>query len=163
MRQSSTWKGAVAGALGGFVGSWVMNEFQGVWSGAEKRKESEEEPATVKTVVAFEQGALDRQPSESDKKTGSQVVHYGFGTAVGLVYGALAAKAPKVRSGAGMLFATSVWLGADEIAVPALKLGPSPKDTPVSKHIFGLASHLVYGLAMEGVRRGALAVMKERA
>ena len=173
MQRSITWRGALAGALGGLIASWVMDEFQEVWSAAEKRiskegpKTSEEqsqsanqEPAPVKVVVAAERAVLNREPSESDKKIGSQVVHYGFGTAMGLLYGAFADKIPTVRAGGGTLFATSLWLGADEIIVPALKLSPPPADSPMKTHIYGLASHLVYGLTVEGVRRAALAATK---
>ena len=155
------------------IASWVMDEFQDIWSAAEKRiskdgaKTSEEqsqsanqEPAPVKVVVAAEQAVLNREPSESDKKIGSQVVHYGFGTAMGLLYGAFADKIPTVRAGGGTLFATPLWLGADEIIVPALKLSPPPADSPMKTHICGLASHLVYGLTVEGVRRAALAATK---
>jgi hypothetical protein len=48
----------------------------------------------------------------------------------------------------GALFA-----GADEIAVPALGLAPSPKKAPLSQHLYGLASHVVYGVTGEMVRR----------
>jgi putative membrane protein len=173
MRRSITWRGAFAGALGGLIGSWVMDEFQGVWYAAEKRiakngkqnsdeqaKSANQEPAPIKVVVALEQAVLNREPSESHKKIGSQVIHYGFGTAMGLLYGALADKAPKFRAGGGTLFATSLWLGADEIAVPVLKLSPPPIDIPKSKHIYGLTSHLIYGLTLEGVRRAVLAATK---
>jgi predicted cobalt transporter CbtA len=173
MQRSITWRGTVAGALGGFIGSWVMDEFQVVWSAAERRiskngnqnsdeqaKSANQEPAPVKIVAAAEHMVLNREPSESHKKIGSQVVHYGFGTAMGLLYGALADKTSKVRAGGGTLFATSLWLGADEIAVPALKLSPPPTDTPKSKHLYGLASHLIYGLTLEGVRRAVLVVTK---
>jgi hypothetical protein len=172
-KHTVTWRGAVAGALGGFIGSWVMDEFQDVWSAAAKRiskdgeqnsdeqaKSAHQEPALVKIVIAAEQTVLNRDPSESHKKIGSQVVHYGFGTAMGLLYGALAEKTPKVSAGGGMLFATSLWLGADEIAVPALKLSPPPVDSPASTHIYGLTSHLIYGLTVEGVRRAFLAATK---
>ena len=54
----------------------------------------------------------------------------------------------------------SLWLGADEIMVPALKLSPPPADSPMKTHICGLASHLVYGLTVDGVRRAALAATK---
>jgi putative membrane protein len=160
-----TWQGAVAGALGGLIGSWLMDEFQEVWSAAEKRisaasPSAKQEPAPVKVVVAVENAILNREPGESEKKIGSQVVHYGFGITMGLLYGALADKTPKVRSGGGTLFAASLWLGADEIAVPALKLSPPPQESPVSAHIYGLASHLIYGLTVEGVRRAVLATIR---
>jgi uncharacterized membrane protein YagU involved in acid resistance len=46
-----------------------------------------------------------------------------------------------------------VWLLADELAVPAAGLSKSPKEFPLTTHIYALASHLVYGWITETVRR----------
>jgi putative membrane protein len=46
-----------------------------------------------------------------------------------------------------------VWLGADEIGVPALGLSGPPTQYPLSVHLYALASHLVYGFTTELVRR----------
>ena len=50
-------------------------------------------------------------------------------------------------------FGTAVWLGADEVAVPAFGLAGPPWEHPASVHARALTAHLVYGVATEGVRR----------
>ena len=48
---------------------------------------------------------------------------------------------------------------ADEVAVPALGFGPPPLETPASTHASALASHAVYGLTTDLVRRALRRVM----
>ena len=66
---------------------------------------------------------------------------------------AMAELVPDVTVGAGMPFGTAVWLLADEVTVPLLGLSKSPTQYPLSKHAYALASHCVYGLTIEVVRR----------
>ena len=63
-------------------------------------------------------------------------------------------KTPAVQSCFGTLFGSALWLAADEIAVPAFGLAKPPREHPASTHITSWASHLVYGLTAELVRRG---------
>jgi putative membrane protein len=141
-----------AGALGGLLGSWVMNQFQGVVKRA-KKNGREEEPATVQTAEMVSDAVLDRPLSSEEKQVAGPAVHYVFGALVGAVYGGLAETAPRATMCAGMGYGAAVWLLADEVAVPAAGLSRSPLKTSAVKHLEALASHLVYGLTMEGTRR----------
>jgi uncharacterized membrane protein YagU involved in acid resistance len=78
---------------------------------------------------------------------------------MGAVYGAMAEITPRATFGAGLPYGTAVFLGADELTVPALGLSKPPKEYPASTHLYGLASHLVYGLSLEMVRRGVRRLM----
>jgi hypothetical protein len=174
-------KGIVSGLIGGLVASWTMNQFQSAWSkaaeGFEKphgaqsmqpsagntessneNKESQDD-ATVKAARAISEGLFDRELKESEKKTGGAAVHYAFGTATGGLYGAAAELAPEVTAGVGLPFGVAFWILADETAVPLLGLSKGPTEYPVSTHAYALASHLVYGLTAELVRRGLRNVM----
>ena len=69
-----------------------------------------------------------RQPENTldkeQKKTAGRVVHYTFGTLMGIVYGVSAELVPEATTGAGTAFGTLLYLGADEVAVPAFQLCP---------------------------------------
>jgi uncharacterized membrane protein YagU involved in acid resistance len=91
--------------------------------------------------------------SRQEKSVAGPAVHYGYGAAVGGVYGALAEAAPVVTAGAGLSYAAALWLLGDEVAVPLLGLSKAPSQYPLSTHISALASHLVYGLTLELTRR----------
>lgn len=176
--EGDVWKGLAAGLAGGLVASWTMNRFQDVWSKlAEEFGRSEEESsardgggesqqaqdsgeeqtddATVKAASAISEGIFDHKLTRGEKKIAGPAVHYAFGTAVGGLYGAVAELAPEVTAGAGLPFGAAFWLVADETAVPLLGLSKKPTEYPLSTHVYALASHLVYGLTAEAVRRAA--------
>ena len=79
--------------------------------------------------------------------------HYGFGAMVGALYGAAAAMTPKVTSGAGIPYGAAVFVAAGEIGIPGAGLSRKPSDYPPSRHAAALATHLVFGLTLEAVRR----------
>jgi uncharacterized membrane protein YagU involved in acid resistance len=96
---------------------------------------------------------LGRKLAKDQKKFAGNAVHYTTGGASGAVYGVAAELAPEVTVGAGLPFGTAVWLAIDEGAVPLLGLSKGPTEYPLSTHVYALASHFVYGLTTEVVRR----------
>jgi uncharacterized membrane protein YagU involved in acid resistance len=58
-----------------------------------------------------------------------------------------------VTIGDGAAFGTTLWLLADELAVPAAGLSKSAREIPVTTHLYSLASHMVYGWITETVRQ----------
>lgn len=179
-REGDVLKGLAAGLVAGLVASWTMNQFQTLWSavaegdeqsrvkkasqqsggrkGKQKKKESQEsgedQDATVKTAQAISENVFDHHLTKSEKKIAGPAVHYAMGATSGTIYGAMAELTPFVTIGAGLPFGAAVWLVADEAAVPALGLSKSPTEVPLSNHAYALASHFVYGLTTEIVRRG---------
>ena len=155
-------KGLAAGAIGGLVASWVMNEFQYAWIKVARISKSDEssaenssdsEPATVKAAEIVSEKIFGHQLASEEKKLAGEAVHYAIGGASAAVYGVASEFVPEVTSGAGIPFGTAVWLVVDEGAVPLLKLSKGPTEYPVSTHLYALASHFVYGVTAEVVRR----------
>lgn len=165
-------KGLVAGLIAGAFASWTMNLYQAAfqkvaktWRENDPRKsnsqqeqqsseeQSEDEDATMKMAGLLGEKVLHRQLSKEEKKKASPFVHYGYGTLAGGLYGAAAELVPAIKKGSGTLYATALFIGGDEIAVPALNLSGSPKEFPLSVHANALASHLVYGVSAEVARR----------
>jgi putative membrane protein len=165
---ASAWKGLAAGLAGGLAGAWAMEQFQTIWSNAEQKRQQRENPqkaqqqgngqqsadATMKTAEAISESFIGRPLSYQEQKRLGPIVHYGFGTLMGGLYGAATEKLPALSKGLGLTYATALFVGADEVAVPALGLGPHPVDTPLSKHAYALMSHWVYGFTADLVRRG---------
>lgn len=158
-------KGLVAGLAGGLVGTAVMTGFQTLWNAASEALASEDdadehkgdseasEPATEKAAEAISATVFDHELSDRAKGRAGSAVHYSMGAVSGLVYGAVAEKVPFATAGAGTLFGAAVWLAADEALVPAVGLSKPPTEIPASAQAYALASHLVYGLATDLVRR----------
>lgn len=174
--QSSVLKGLAAGTVAGLVASWTMEEFQVLWVKAARAKKDShgngadgssstnkadrphsrreaQEPSTVKAAEMISEKVLGRKLAKDQKKFAGNAVHYTTGGASGAVYGVAAELAPEVTVGAGLPFGTAVWLAIDEGAVPLLGLSKGPTEYPLSTHVYALASHFVYGLTTEVVRR----------
>ena len=53
----------------------------------------------------------------------------------------------------GLGLGAALWLTADEIAMPTMRLSESTLERPFEMHMQSFASHLAYGVATERVRR----------
>lgn len=172
-RRREPLKGVAAGAIGGLVASWVMEQAMKATQALEKSwkkakvddasqqgsdQAEESEDATQKAADKLTQTVLHRPLSKEQKKVAGPVVHYAFGTAMGAVYGAAAERLP-VTSAVGVPFGAAVWLGADEIGVPAAGLSKPPREYPLEVHLNALAGHIAYGVTTELVRRGVRALL----
>lgn len=174
------YKGIAAGVAGGLVGSLAMNQFQKAWG---KLMENEERPhgaqslqqgspehgigrelaergvdepddnAAVRTGNAVSELVLHHHLTKSEKETAGAVAHYAMGATSGAIYGAMAEMMPATTAAEGLPFGAAVWLIADEAIVPASGLSRKSSDYPASIHAYAFASHLVYGLTTELVRR----------
>ncbi|MDP8916164.1 MAG: DUF1440 domain-containing protein [Pseudomonadota bacterium] len=164
-REHDVFKGAVAGALAGLAASYVMEQFQAWWSEQEAQKseagssDDASDPSTVKAADKVSMAVTGHPVPPALRDSAGDAVHYTTGAGVGAVYGALAEIAPGTTFGFGAAYGAAVALGLDETIVPALGLGKGPGETPPSEHAYGLASHLVYGLALEGSRRIVRAIL----
>jgi putative membrane protein len=179
-RTGAVWKGLAAGVVGGLVASAVMNQFQALLSwlvegeershGAQsmqqgspqqgigralqaKGKDEAEDDAPERLANAIAVGIFDYELTEHEKEVAGIAFHYAMGVTSGALYGAVAEAIPAVKVGVGVPFGAAVWLIADEGLVPAVGLSKSPSEYPLSIHAYAFASHLVFGLTTELVRR----------
>lgn len=182
----SALKGLAAGAVGGLAAAFVMNQFQAAWGRAAAGEERShgaqslqqgtprrgvgrdlqaagadrpEDDATERLANAISVGVLERELTEREKDAAGTAFHYAMGLTSGALYGALAEFVPAAKAGAGLPFGLAVWLIADEGIVPAAGLSKSPGEYPLSIHAYSIASHLVFGLTAEAVRRAARAAL----
>lgn len=166
-RRPSVWKGIVAGLAGGLAGAYVMNQFQKGYAkasealnprtrnaGENKPNHTSDDPdATMVTADRLSRSFLGRPLNRDEKQKAGPMVHYAFASAVGSAYGAAVEYAPVVKKLGGLPFGAALFVGADEVALPVLKLSRGPREYPLSTHLYGLSSHIVYGLTIELVRR----------
>jgi uncharacterized membrane protein YagU involved in acid resistance len=145
-----------------------MNRFQDAWvrlsgdgdtqeQGEDKQipngSSEQQDDTTVRAASAISESFFNHKLTPAEKKIAGPAVHYALGTGVGGLYGAAAEVVPDATSGTGLPFGAAFWLVVDETAVPVLGLSKPPAEYPVSTHFYALASHLVYGLTAELVRR----------
>lgn len=152
-------KGLIAGVLGGLAASFMMEQFQTLWSkvGNEIRPNKKPgrpaDPATVKMAQTISKAVTGEKISAARKPIAGEAVHYAMGAASGAIYGVATEFIPLATAGDGLVFGTGVWLAADNGVVPALGLAKPANEIPISTHVYALASHLVYGFVAETVRQ----------
>jgi hypothetical protein len=164
-RRPDVLKGAAAGAVGGLLASWVMNEFspliekvaEAAANGSKREtqgngQQRQEDPTAI-TAEKISKTVAGIRLNKKQKKKAGTLVHYAFGALMGGVYGAAAEVRPAAKSAAGLPYGAALFVGADEIALPVLGLAKKPTEYPLSRHLSGLGQHLVYGLTTELVRR----------
>jgi len=162
----------VGGIAGGLAGSFVMEHLQRVLGrlshdvggapggGGQQYRQPQGEPSTYKAADVVAKATTGHPVPESKKPLAGAAVHYAFGSAMGAIYGAAAARNPDVTSGWGIPFGASVWLIADELGMPALGLAPPPSAHPARDHATTLASHLLFGAVLECVRRSVVTILR---
>ena len=172
-RRPSLAKGLIAGVAAGIAATLVMDQFQNLLAAGKKKYEKEQklaggespwqiahEEALIKLAVEHSEGSTEKVARklaeltgnaipDDQKKAAGQAVHYTFGTLMGLVYSATAEWLPEITTGGGAAFGTLLFLGADEVAVPAFQLSGSPVDMPMAGHLQYWAAHVVYGATLE--------------
>lgn len=182
LHDGDVWKGLAAGLVGGLVASLVMNQFQKLCSklmagdekshGAQSQQkgtpqhgagrmlqqrgsDDEQDDAAERLANVVSVGVFGHELTKSEKDTAGTALHYAYGISMGGLYGAVAELVPQVTVGAGLPYGALIWVTADEGVVPALGLSKSATEYPLSILAYALASHLVYGLTTEVVRRAA--------
>ena len=157
--------GVVAGAIAGALATWAMNQFQaaqakstsaaataGGGTSTTASAENPDENATVQVAEKVADAVGQELPAEQ-KQAAGVAVHYGYGAAMGALYGGLTEIAPIVGTGLGLPYATALWLFGDEIATSVLGLSKPPQAASPEEHAASLSSHFVYGVTLDIARR----------
>lgn len=160
-------KGAVAGAIGGLAGTLAMNYAQRAWTVAvdgrapasaadeqdarDWQERDEQQNANELAAQAAATATVQRPLTPRELSIAARVVHFAFGAAVGAAYGAAIRHDPSPRP-TGVLLGVTLWLLADEIAMPVMGLSRSTLERPLELHLQSFAAHIVYGVTTERVR-----------
>lgn len=174
MRSDDIWRGAAAGAVGGVIGSAAMVCFNHALAASgvgrddhgrrtqHRRADAEpnetdgtipDEPASEKAVSNLVETMTGEPLGDRGKKVGGSVAHHAFGATLGAVYGAVAVLYPRIAAGGGLPYGALVWLTATEAGVPLAGLSKPPGAYPPVRHAASLATHLIFGLTVDRVRR----------
>lgn len=152
-------RGVLAGGVAGVAGAFVMDRFQALVSFVSPPQEASE-PATSRAADAALRAVTGREVQAADKPLAGQSVHYALGILLGAAYGVAAEFRPAVTAGFGTGFGAGTSLLLDEAAVPAVGLSDAPWRSPASTHLYAVASHLVFGIVVEGVRRSVAETLR---
>jgi putative membrane protein len=150
-----------AGILGGVAGSIAIGQFHHLWAKATKSSlQKKGADSTEKAASAVSESILHHPLTEAEKPKAAAAVHFGFGSAMGALYGMGAALAPKLSGGVGMPFGAGVYLAAHAAAVPALGLSKPVTQQPLMDEVGEILGHVVYGVVTDLTRRCVVATVR---
>jgi hypothetical protein len=147
---------ALIGAIAGAAASWVMALYQGATQSA-FGQDGGGTPATEKAADSASAAATGHYVPGPKRPAAGSAVHYATGVALGVLYAVAALYWPPVTLAFGVAYGIAVMLVVDDLLVPLAGWGPWP--TTVAVHLYSLTSHIVYGVVLEGVRRGLTALL----
>lgn len=171
------WKGALAGAIAGAAGTFVMNYAHQAWTRIEEYvplpeeeededsengdgEEESDEPTTTRAAEKIFEALFDDELDEDQKPVAGQIMHWAMGVGSGAAYGALTSAVPIAGTGFGIPFGAALWVVADEIAVPLSGLSDPPQEVPASTHAEALFAHLIYGVVTDLTRRAIVGLIE---
>jgi uncharacterized membrane protein YagU involved in acid resistance len=142
-------RGALAGTLATVPMSAVM-------MGAKRSGRMGGMPPEKITANLLERSGI--HPTETQQDVAAGVLHFGFGSAAGAVFGAVAPRRVIARVPLGMAYGAAIWGVSYMGWVPAFGIMPHAAHDRRDRQLVMLAGHLVYGTALAllvGRRAGA--------
>jgi hypothetical protein len=134
----------VSGLLGGVVGTAVMSV---AMRAMHRRLPPDDQfplPPRVIAVAAAEKSGVGAPRTEANRRRLTLAAHYGYGTAMGGVYGLLAPRTPWAPVIGGVPFALAVWSSSYLGWLPALGLYPPATRESAPRNGLMIAAHLVW-------------------
>jgi uncharacterized membrane protein YagU involved in acid resistance len=112
-----------------------------------------------RTAVALGHGEL----TAGQRLRVQNAIHYGFGAVLGIGYSAAAKRWRVVSGGRGALAGLAIYAGTHASVLPALGIQRPPWRLAPAAVLRESASHLVFGSALEALRRAVEALTRESA
>jgi hypothetical protein len=151
----------LAGALAGLGAAWAMSRFQISWvnlSGTRRKRRPRTDEEVMEVLVGrVNQAAGAPALRKRDRERAGVLLHYAFGIGAGALYGALSAESELTTKGFGTAFGSLFFAIGDVLAPRELK--PLVNDSQLVSEIYEWLTHVIYGISLEGGRRGITALI----
>jgi putative membrane protein len=138
-------KGLLAGLIGGLVGMAAKTIAEKIYP---PRMHGEPEPSAV-----LAEKLAGHELAGTQKEVAAETIHWGFGALTGAAYGALAEYYPAATAKDGAGFGMALASLTHETALPAMGLAAEPEDQTTRERTSEMATHVLYGMVTETVRR----------
>ena len=145
VREKSIAKGLLAGLIGGLVATAAKSLAEKIYP---PRTHGEPEPPEM-----LAEKLAGHELSGPAKAFAAGTIHWGFGATAGAAYGALAEYFPAATDKDGASFGLALATLKHEGALPAMGLSADPEDQTSREHTSEMATHLIFGVVTETVRR----------
>lgn len=138
----------IAGANAGFLATLPMTvAMEGMFQELPFSERYPLPPRQITQELARKLG-LDGELTEQQHQALSLVSHFGYGAAMGGIYGLATGQTVPRGAVSGMLFGLGVW-GASYLGLlPAVQLLPPATEHPAHRNALMILAHLVWGASM---------------
>ncbi|TDB63348.1 DUF1440 domain-containing protein [Arundinibacter roseus] len=143
------WKGILAGAVAGLVGTAIKTIWEEV---APSRPSSIDSPPVVLTERVTQETTGHVLP-ESQKPAVEQSAHWIFGTGIGALYGGVTEAFPQAQKGMGSMLGVALYGATHGSVLPMLNTEPWPLHKPLKFATSEFSGHILYGLTVEFTRK----------
>ena len=141
-------RGVLSGAIGGLGATLLMSA---VMLGARRLGLTDRLPPD-KIAERVIETSTDRPSTGDEKKVVASVLHLGFGTMAGVVFGMLVSSLGRMPAavlvGIGAIYSTGIWLVSYQGWVPGLHIMPPASTDDRGRVGTMITSHWVYGIAL---------------
>jgi putative membrane protein len=149
--QRSLAKGLLAGLVAGLVATAVKSMAEKMYP---PRIHGELEPPEV-----LAEKLAGHDLDDDTKLIASKAIHWGFGAMAGAAYGALAEYYPAATAKEGASFGLALMTLTHETALPVMGLSAASEDQTTREHMSEAATHLLFGVVAEKVRKLARRIL----
>jgi putative membrane protein len=152
MHGRSLAKGLLAGLIGGLVATAAKTLAERIYP---PRAHGEPEPPDVLAEKLAGHELVGRQ-----REVAVETIHWGFGALTGAAYGALAEYYPAATAKDGAGFGIALSSLTHGTVLPAMGLSADPEEQTVRERTSEWATHVVYGVVTETVRRAVRRMLR---
>ncbi len=145
VQERSLAKGLLAGLIGGLAATAAKTLAEKIYP---PRTHGEPEPPAV-LAEKLAGHSLDG----ATKTAAEESIHWTFGALAGAAYGAIAEFYPAATAKEGASFGMALAAITHQTALPAMGLSAEPADQTTREQTSEMATHVVFGLVTETVRR----------
>jgi putative membrane protein len=138
-------KGLLAGLIGGLVATAAKTLAERIYP---PRTHGEPEPPDL-----LAEKLVGHELAGTEKEVATEAIHWGFGALTGAAYGALAEYYPAATAKDGAGFGMALSSLTHGTMLPAMGLSAEPEEQTTRERTSELATHVVYGVVTETVRR----------
>jgi putative membrane protein len=138
-------KGLLAGLIGGLVATAAKSLTERIYP---PRTHGEPEPPKV-----LAEKFAGHELVAPEKEVATEAIHWGFGALTGAAYGALVEYYPAANAKDGAGFGMALSSLTHGTMLPAMGLSAEPEEQTTRERTSEMASHVVYGVVTETVRR----------
>jgi hypothetical protein len=136
------------GLAGGLVGSALMTAFMRRMHRELPSDDRYPLPPRQIAMTLAEKSGLGPPAREENRKALTLAAHYGYGTALGGLYGLIAPKPRWARLAAGIPFALAVWAGSYLGWLPAAGIHPPATAESAPRNALMIGAHFVWAGAI---------------